>query len=107
MSDFIDIDIPDDMRYLVTKHDLSLFHIYDRFEYPSENLDLKLYFTDPENPIHSTTSTPGEHRSLLEQEKYLSTICTRSGFGLESFPTHLPYAKILASYFNKRKGRNL
>lgn len=103
ISDFIDLDIPEDMRYMVKNHDISFFHIYDLFEYPPEELSLKILFSNPELPGHNLISSPGLHRTLSEQESYLKGLCSKLGFSFASFPTHQSYERNLASFFNGKK----
>ena len=33
ISDFIDHDVPEDLKYVRARHDVSLLHVYDPFEY--------------------------------------------------------------------------
>lgn len=103
ISDFIDIDIPVDMKYMIKEHDVSLLHIYDIFEYPTEDIPLKLFFENPEDSSQSIFGKPGEFRSFSEQESYLRDLCKKMGFSFNSFPTHLPFDRALAEFFNRKK----
>lgn len=103
ISDFIDLDIPDDLRYLISSHDVALIHVYDPLEYYNSK-NLKFYYSDPEDSLHLGVGEPGSFRSLSMQQEYLQKVSIRYGLTWGSFPTNIPSHKALGNFFQKKKG---
>ncbi|MDZ4727286.1 MAG: DUF58 domain-containing protein [Leptospira sp.] len=101
ISDFIDLDIPDDMRYLVSSHDLAMMHVYDPFEY-SKKKYLKFIYQDPENLSHQIMGNTNLLRNLEEQESHLKDISIKYGLSFESFPTNITVGKTLGHFFARK-----
>lgn len=103
ISDFIDLDIPDDLRYLMSSHDVCLLNVYDPLEYYRSD-NLKFYFQDPEDSLHHGVGEPGRFRTLAEQRDYLQKVSVRYKLTWEMFPTNVPAHKALGNFFQKKKG---
>jgi uncharacterized protein (DUF58 family) len=101
LSDFIDLDMPDDLRYLVSSHDLALMHIYDPFEY-AKSKHIKLLFQDPENEKNYHTKIDSI-RSLEEQETHLKEISIKYGLSWESFATNVSPNLSLGHFFARKR----
>jgi uncharacterized protein (DUF58 family) len=102
ISDLIDMDIPDDLRYLVSSHDLALFHIYDPLEYHTSP-NLKFIFQDPEQLTEKDSGNLDSFRTLQEQKEYLKKIAIRHGLTWKSFSTNFPVHSSLANFFQQKK----
>lgn len=103
ISDFIDLDIPEDLRYLMSSHDLALLHIYDPFEFHKPR-HLRFLFQDPEDPTHIESGTTNGYKTLESFHIYLKHLSNRYGLSWDSFPTNLPPHSGLARFFHKKKG---
>jgi uncharacterized protein (DUF58 family) len=102
ISDFIDLDIPDDMRYLVSSHDVAMLHVYDPLEYFQSD-HLKFYFKDPEDSKHLGVGEPGRFRTLEEQKDYLKKTSIRYGLSWDSFPSDRAVHLSLGNFFQKKR----
>jgi len=102
ISDFIDLDMPDDLRYLVSSHDLALMHVYDPFEY-SKSKYLKFQFQDPENKKNIHHATVSKFRTLGDQEIHLKEISIKYGLSWESFPTNRSPNQSLGHFFARKR----
>ncbi|MCB1157650.1 MAG: DUF58 domain-containing protein [Leptospiraceae bacterium] len=103
LSDFIDQDVPDDLKYIRAVHDLNLLHIYDPFEYTySKEVFFDAYA--PEGERRDYSIYPGEPDSLESIRKYLDDECKRFRLSFGSFSTKEPVDRCLRELFhNKRK----
>ncbi|GBF50638.1 hypothetical protein LPTSP4_21640 [Leptospira ryugenii] len=101
ISDFIDLDLPDDLRYLVASHDLALVHVYDPFEYTNYKY-FRFLGNDPENPMHNAF-VKKEIRSLVEQEAHLKEISSKYGLTWSSFSTNSDPSRMLRHFFESKK----
>ncbi|WCL48227.1 DUF58 domain-containing protein [Leptospira sp. GIMC2001] len=102
ISDFIDLDLPDDLRYLTSHHDLGLLHIYDPFEY-SEMKYLRFSMEDPEDSNFQLHGKKNESKNLTEVQEHLKEISIKYGLSWESFSTAMPTRPTLGHYFQKKK----
>jgi len=102
ISDFIDLDMPDDLRYLVSSHDLALLQVYDPFEYINSP-HLKFQFLDPENKEKKFHLPTNKFRSIEEQEKHLKDLSIKYGLSWESFPTNVSPNQALGHYFSRKR----
>jgi uncharacterized protein (DUF58 family) len=101
ISDFIDLDMPDDLRYLVSSHDLALLHVFDPFEYATSK-HLKFQFLDPEDSLSTHIGNSNEFRTLAEQETHLKDISVKYGLTWASFPTNLSPNQSLGHFFARK-----
>jgi uncharacterized protein (DUF58 family) len=102
ISDFIDLDMPDDLRYLVSSHDLAMLHVYDPFEY-SNSKYMRFQFQDPEDEKSIFHTKTNEFRTLAFQEEHLKKLSIKYGLSWESFPTNIPPNQSLGHFFARKK----
>ncbi len=102
ISDFIDLDMPDDLRYLVSSHDLALMHVYDPFEY-SQSKYLKFQFKDPENEQNILHTSARSIRTLVEQEDHLKELSLKYGLTWGSFPSNVSANHSLGHFFARKR----
>ena len=103
ISDFIDHDVPDDLKYIRRRHDVSLIHLYDPLEYRPSMLRLPGY--SPEGDAGLTTFSPGEAGSLEEMRSFLQHECDRHGIVFGSFSTAEPVGGALIEFFHLKRRR--
>ncbi len=103
ISDFIDHDVPEDLKYLRARHDVSLFHVYDPFEYASA-ADVVFQGYSPEGGGLGRLR-PGETGSLEEMQDFLRDKCGRYGIAFESFSTAQPVSSKLDHFFHRKRRR--
>lgn len=107
ISDFIDRDLPDDLKYLRSRHDVSLLHVYDPLEYAAPDDAVRFPAFAPEGPTDNAAPghplRPGETGDLATLQAFLRQRCGRYGLGLASFSTALPVASTLDRYFHHKR----
>jgi uncharacterized protein (DUF58 family) len=103
LSDFIDHDIPDDLRYLRARHDVSLLHIYDPLEF-ADSASVRLPAYSPEGGPRHTSVRPGETGSLATTGALLEEQAGRLRMTLTSCSTTAAIGRHLAGFLH-RKGR--
>jgi uncharacterized protein (DUF58 family) len=107
ISDFIDHDVPDDLKYLRPRHDVSLLHVYDPAEFA---IDSSVVFGAhaPEGPASGasgrTLISPGEPGSLDEIQGFLRHEAQRYKLAFGSFSTAMPVAGALGEFFHRKRG---
>ena len=102
ISDFIDRDVPDDLRYIARRHDVSLLHVYDPLEFGGD-LDLPFFARGPEGPSSPTVLRLDRLPSLESVEGGLKLQATRHGISMQSFSTRAPVGPALNRFFHRRK----
>ena len=58
ISDFLDHDVPDDLRHLRRRHDISLLHVVDPFEQAKSDMPLRFGAASPEGAARSGRVLP-------------------------------------------------
>lgn len=106
ISDFVDQDVPDDLKYLRAIHDLSLIHIYDPLEY-EENKEIFFDAYSPEGDAHTMSIYPGEMGSLDKIQNYLLQECYKHRIAFQSLSTTSPVHNSLRELFHKKKRNKL
>lgn len=104
LSDFIDQDVPDDLKYIQSMHDLSLFHIFDPFEYQSTQ-EVFLPAFSPEGSADPLMLHPGDAGSLFEIRNYLKQECLKYRLGFRSISVKQDIATVLREFFHSQKMR--
>lgn len=104
ISDFIDHDVPEDLRYLRARHDVSLLHIYDIIEYASES-GLRLSAFSPEGSKNTGSYIPGARVSLESMQRYLEHESRKLHILAGSFATDMAVAPALTRFFHKKRRR--
>ena len=104
ISDFIDHDVPEDLKYFKRRHDVTLIHLYDPLEYtPSKVVRLPAY--SPEGRATLASVRPGEAGSLDEMTDFLQRRCERYGMLFGSFSTREPAGGALIELFRRKRRR--
>ena len=104
LSDFIDHDEPEDLKYFKKRHDVSLIHLYDPLEYAAAS-HLRLAAFAPEGDGRLASLAPGETGSLEEMTAFLERECGKYGIDFGSFPTTDPVSGALTGLFQKKLRR--
>lgn len=107
ISDFIDHDIPEDLKYVQAHHDMSFLHVYDPFELPESDVDrppVVLRAFSPEgNPGPPRSLAPGEAGGLGEMQEFLRRQAARHRIAVESVSTTEPVDSALARFFHRKR----
>lgn len=112
VSDFVDHDVPEDLRYVAARHDVSLLHVHDPLELPAEaaapqSLETRplLDAASPEGGRRAPVR-PGELGTLPEMETFLRREAARYGLAVASVSTAEPVVPALRRFFHRRgRGR--
>ena len=104
ISDFIDHDVPDDLRYLRARHDVSLLHVFDPLEY-SEPGPVAFEAVAPEGAGRSRRLRPGSTGGLEEMKAFLRRAAGRYGIAVSSLPTDRPVPAALGEFFHHKRRR--
>jgi len=104
ISDFIDHDVPEDLKYVQARHDVSLLHVYDPVEYATTDA-VRFAARAPEGDARRRVMQPGETGSLEEIEGFLRREAGRHRIAVEPFPTDRPVAHALNLLFHRRRRR--
>ena len=104
ISDFIDHDVPEDLKYFKKRHDVSLIHLYDPLEYSIAGVVRLPAFT-PEGAGGMTSIAPGETGSLEEMTAFLERECDKYGIDFGSYPTTDPVGGALTELFQRKRRR--
>lgn len=102
ISDFIEHDIPEDLRLVQGKHDVTLLHIHDPFEY-KKSKHVFFPFFSPEGEQHTASANPGAFGTLQEMSQYLKTHSLKYGIDILSISTKQKPAHELLLYFQKKQ----
>ena len=92
ISDFIDHDVPEDLKYVGARHDVSLLHVYDPVEYQASGA-VRFRARSPERagPPRAFSSavavSPGEAGTLDQIQSFLHTEAARYGIAAASLST--------------------
>jgi uncharacterized protein (DUF58 family) len=102
ISDFIDHDVPDDLRYLRPRHDVSLLHVFDPLEY-SGPAPVVFEAVAPEGEPRSRRLRPGATGGLDEMRAFLRRAAARHGMAVASLATDRPLPSALAEFFHRKR----
>ena len=104
ISDFIDHDVPDDLRFFRRRHDVTLIHLYDPLEYAAKAL-VRWPAYSPEGRSDVGSVRPGEVESLEAITVFLKRQAAKYGLGFGSFSTREPVSGALLELFHHRRPR--
>lgn len=104
ISDFMDHDVPDDLAYVRTRHDVSLFHIYDPFEYAQAG-PVRFVATAPEGTANPQSTRLGIQPDLHATVSDLKRSAAKHRMLVESISTKAHIGPTLSGFFHK-KGRH-
>lgn len=102
ISDFIDHDVPDDLRYVQARHDVSLLHVYDPFEY-AQAPPVRFPACSPEGRRRTGTARPGGAGALSETQAFLRSAAQTYGLRWGSFSVTEPAGRALGRFFHARR----
>ena len=104
ISDFVDHDIPDDLRYVQAKHDVSLIHIYDPIEYTDTGA---VFFAavSPEKGRLPARARPGWAGSLDRFRRFLAEEGGKYRALSASLSTRDPIDRSLMEFFHRKQRR--
>jgi len=114
ISDFVDHDVPDDLRYLRARDDVALLHVYDPLELPDGSPGRAAAVPSGADPRWPAAAPEGGRRGrfapasapdLASVEADLARQAARHGVGVASFSTAAPVAASLTRYLHSRRGR--
>jgi len=105
ISDFIDYDVPDDLRYIRRRHDVSLLHVYDPFEYAGPG-PVRFLASSPEGPEAAGVVGTDAAGPLAEAQRALGEAAGRYGILVESVATVDPVGRALAAFFHRHRKRS-
>ncbi len=104
ISDFIDHDVPEDLKYFKKQHDVSLIHLYDPLEYEASSV-VRLTAFAPEGSAGLASLAPGETGSLEEMTAFLERECDKYGLDFGSYATTDPVGGALTRLFQRKRRR--
>jgi uncharacterized protein (DUF58 family) len=109
ISDFIDRDIPEDLKYARAEHDISFMHIYDPLEYEITHEILIPAFSPEreDGKVNRGIISPGETGSLESMQSFLKTQGIKYRISVDSFSTKDQIYRKLKDFFHKKKRRTL
>ena len=105
ISDFIDHDVPDDLRYLRARHDVTLLHVYDPLEFA-------LPGGPPSAPRLPARASEGERSAALHlgtgeeltaMQSFLRRRCGELRMDFASFSTSYAARASLQAFFHRRR----
>lgn len=102
ISDFIDHDVPEDLKYVQARHDVSFLHVFDPVEYADGAAAVFEAFS-PEGPARREWICPGEAGSLAAIRQFLREQCGPHRIACESFSTALPVDGALKRFFHLKR----
>jgi uncharacterized protein (DUF58 family) len=104
ISDFIDHDVPDDLRYLRPRHDVALLHVYDPFELETPP-EVRFRAASPEGAGTSSPVVPAELADFGQVQSVLARRAAQHRIDCASFSTARPVGPALGHFFHRRRGR--
>lgn len=102
VSDFLDHDLPDDLRYVRARHDVSLLHVYDPFELDVEGV-LRFAARSPEGSGRAVGMHHIAQQDLCTTQRFLEEHGGRHGIRTASFSTDRPVPSGLAKLFARKR----
>ncbi|MEM1178363.1 MAG: DUF58 domain-containing protein [Acidobacteriota bacterium] len=105
ISDFIDHDIPDDLRYLRARHDVTLLHVFDPLEYadPEGKAPVSLRARSPEGDRRPASRPWGQGESVEALQSWLRQRCGELRMDFASLPTTEAAPLALGPLFKRRR----
>jgi uncharacterized protein (DUF58 family) len=102
ISDFLDHDVPEDLRYLRRRHDVSLLHVYDPLEYPKAG-PVRLPARPNEGPAPHSWVRFDRGESVSAVQRHLAFEAGRLGIEWRSVSSAEPVAPVLVDLFLERQ----
>ena len=105
ISDFLDNDMPDDLRYIRCEHDINFIHVYDTIEYQWSNHIFLPAISSEKNANSFNTGFihPGQILSLEKVIKNLKDLTQKFKISSTSISTKDDIGKSLKEFFHKKR----
>jgi uncharacterized protein (DUF58 family) len=106
ISDFIDHDVPEDLRFLRARHDVSLLHVFDPVEYSATDaIRFSAQAAEGERPGSKRPSSihPGDAGGLPEMSAFLAREASRHRISVGSFSTADPVGDSLGRFLHTKR----
>ena len=105
ISDFLDHDLPEDLKFSRIEHDINMLHIYDPIEYSFSN---EIFFPSISPELNNGRKnsgfiSPGELGSLDEMTTYLKNASVKYRISVNSIPTSAEVGRALKEFFHLKK----
>ncbi len=111
ISDFLDHDIPDDLKYFSTRHDVSLFHVFDPVEYSAGAAGGALFVgRSPEGSAEQGSAgwlRPEAGEDLATMRRFLETHGGRHRIDSICLSTAQGVAAGLTAFFHRKRRRQV
>ena len=101
ISDLVDHDLPEDLRYLRARHDVSLLHVHDPFEHDSGPVRFTAH--SPEGRAWRAILNAVETGTLEHTRSRLRQRCGEAAVAFGSFSTAEPVRAGLARFFHHKR----
>ncbi len=101
ISDFIDHDVPRDLSYVRLRHDVSLLHLYDPFEYAGPG-PVRLLARSAEGPPQHQMTTMGLYPGLQTTQVRLQDAASKNHMLLHSMSCTDPVGPSLCAFFHQK-----
>lgn len=106
ISDFIEHDIPDDLRLIQDRHEVVLLHVYDPFEYMEAGKAFFPFYS-PEGRPSTLSGRPGTFGTLADMDNFLKGSSLKYGIDVVSISTRDAVTKKLLNYFQEKQRRRV
>lgn len=106
ISDFVDHDLPEDLKYVRARHEVALLHVYDPFEFDSGPVVFR--GRSPEGSRADAALRSAETGSLEAMRAYLRERGAKVGMAVESLDTRSSVPAALGRVFHgqrRKRGR--
>ena len=104
ISDLLDQDVPEDLRYLAPRHDVSLLHVHDPYEWDRE---APMVFSgySPEGESSPRTFAASDLGALELEQRRLAMAAATYRIDFQSIPTTEPVPQALERLFHRKRRR--
>ena len=106
LSDFLDYDVPEDVKYVQARHDVSFVHVYDPVEYAT-TVRVRVPAFSPEGDRRGVAlradRSGGGSDGFESARRELRRRCARYRVGVESISTAEPVTPALARLFHLKR----
>lgn len=105
LSDFLDADIPEDLKYARVQHDINFLHIFDEVEYlKTDQVFIPSISPEKNNLTYSSGFLNFQNNITIEQKKSeLKKITDKHKINTFSISTVSDVGRILKEFFHKKK----
>jgi uncharacterized protein (DUF58 family) len=119
ISDFLDHDLPEDLKYTSARHDVSLLHVYDPLEFGVDGpaVDSAAAADSPifpifrgraaEGPLGRPGVALGRGEAPREMSRFLESEGARHRIDAASFATDQPVPAQLAAFLHRKRRRQV